>query len=198
MLVHSDLKLWLEHYSDMLFSENLDFDSTQYKEFLQVFEDRRNERICWCDTQNNQDLLNITPHVLNDNVSTKTCFSLVTGLSSMLLRAGIDPQQYFPYIPYRFLFGNSFLTEYEVAEGKHYIDALGFSGCVSLKKVVLPSDITSINDYGFGFCIKLKHIIFKGTIEQWKNITFGKCCWTHVPCSNVICSDGTTRLRVKK
>ena len=197
MSIHYNLKFWFEKYSDMLLSGNVDFNSDIYKEFIDIFEDRSNQRLCYCSSDQNHDLLDVAPHILDGEISTQTCYSLVTGLSSMFLRAGIDPQKYFPHIPYRFLYRNSHLSEYTVDSGKHYIERFAFCQCSNLKKLVLPADISSIKDYAFAFCTKLNNIVFLGTVEQWKQITFGNCCWTNVPCSNVVCSDGSTKLRVK-
>lgn len=191
------VKDFVETYADLLFKGSINFNSPEYKEFLKICEDEGNNRIVSLEL-NRHDSLDIAPEVIEDGPSDLSITSLCSALSSMLFRAGIDPQEFFPYIPFRFMQSNTRITSFNMLPEKHLIRSCAFHGCSNLKEVTLPEDLVEIESYAFAYCYKLKRVVFKGTIQQWQNIKFGSNVWTKCPCSKVQCVDGTTLLRVKQ
>lgn len=67
----------------------------------------------------------------------------------------------------------------------------GFSNCVFLTTLVLPSTLTKIEGYALTSCVKLTKIEFKGTKEQWNAIEKGSN-WNYLTPTNMVvsCSNG--------
>jgi hypothetical protein len=74
------------------------------------------------------------------------------------------------------------------------IQSSTFASCSSLRSVTIPSAVTNIQNDAFSGCTALTTIIFEGTVEQWNKIVFGQYWRTHVPATEVICSNGTVTL----
>ena len=49
-----------------------------------------------------------------------------------------------------------------------------FYNVTGLRKIVLPSTLTSIGGYAFNGCSSdLLHVFYRGSSSQWENIDFG-------------------------
>ena len=72
---------------------------------------------------------------------------------------------------------------------------VGFSDCVNLKTIYLPSTITTICGYALTNCIKLDKIVFNGTKAQWKAIELDDH-WNYcAPALGIECTDGYIELQ---
>ena len=73
--------------------------------------------------------------------------------------------------------------------------AVGFSDCLNLKTIYLPSTITKICGYALTNCMKLDKIVFNGTKEQWRAITFDDYWNYAAPALGIDCTDGYIELQ---
>lgn len=64
----------------------------------------------------------------------------------------------------------------------------------SLKSVVLPSTLTTIEEKAFKDCTSLSTIEFRGTMAQWKAVEKGERWNEGVPATLVKCSDGESAI----
>ena len=72
---------------------------------------------------------------------------------------------------------------------------VGFSDCVNLKTIYLPSTVTKIDGYVLTNCIKLDKIVFNGTKAQWKAIELDDY-WNYcAPALVIACTDGFIELQ---
>ena len=146
-------------------------------------------------------------------------------LTHLLLSSGIDPINYFSYIPdsyassleYAFdkinLINNDKLQAigqfafhncdnlYSVLlpEGCERICMYAFMYCNNLKEVRLPSTLTTIENLAFHRCSMLTDISFMGTVEEWKDKVKKdnvRNIFYKVPVRKINCIDGWCSLRV--
>ena len=77
------------------------------------------------------------------------------------------------------------------------IDRFLFDNCTSLKSIIIPDSVIAIEEYAFYGCTSLMHINFAGTVEQWNAIGLDSSYWNDqdVPASEIVCSDGTVKLK---
>ena len=61
-------------------------------------------------------------------------------------------------------------NEYAIPEGVQIIETEAFSGCLSLRKLVLPSTLQIIKSNAFKDCTALTEIYYNGNIEDWLNV----------------------------
>lgn len=72
---------------------------------------------------------------------------------------------------------------------------VGFSDCVNLKTIYLPSTITKIGEYALTNCMRLDKIVFNGTKEQWRAIELDDH-WNYcAPALGIECTDGYIELQ---
>ena len=113
-------------------------------------------------------------------------------LYEVLLKAGINPLPYLPYVPYAFLrntditgsftipgnceeigsrsFYECSLSEIVIEEGVRSISSLAFARSRNLKKVYFPKSLMHLDNILFMGCSALEEIIYPGTYEEFKNI----------------------------
>ena len=70
-----------------------------------------------------------------------------------------------------------------------------FGYCTSLTSIIIPDSITSIGERAFSECTDLTSITFEGTVSEWNAIEFGYNWNENVPATEVVCSDGTVKLK---
>lgn len=112
-------------------------------------------------------------------------------LSSILLKAGIDPLHYLDHIPESFLYDSDItsfkipnhiiniepyaftgckkLTNIELSQGLKYIQTGAFENCSSLTKIILPASISFVAPGAFEDCDKLI-VFYDGTEEDWNRL----------------------------
>jgi len=72
---------------------------------------------------------------------------------------------------------------------------VGFSDCVNLKTIYLPSTITTICGYALTNCMRLDKIVFNGTKAQWNAIELDDH-WNYcTPALGIECTDGYIELQ---
>lgn len=113
-------------------------------------------------------------------------------LYETLLRAGINPLPYLPFVPYAFLrlteldgsfivpgncidvssraFYNCNLSEIIFEEGVMSIEALACARSDNLEKVYIPSSMLNLGNVIFVGCNNLKEIIYNGTYEEFQKL----------------------------
>lgn len=72
---------------------------------------------------------------------------------------------------------------------------VGFSDCVNLKTIYLPSTITTICGYALTNCMRLDKIVFNGTKAQWKAIELDDHWNYSAPALGIECTDGYIELQ---
>ncbi len=72
---------------------------------------------------------------------------------------------------------------------------VGFSDCVNLKIIYLPSTITTICGYALTNCMRLDKIVFNGTKAQWKAIELDDHWNYSAPALGIECTDGYIELQ---
>lgn len=87
------------------------------------------------------------------------------------------------------------LTSVKIQDELTKIRPYAFFGCEKLKSITLPASITCIDDFAFMNCKSLKSIKFAGTMKQWNSISFGSDWNLNVPAKEVVCSNGTIKLK---
>ncbi|MBE6601550.1 MAG: leucine-rich repeat domain-containing protein [Ruminococcaceae bacterium] len=75
------------------------------------------------------------------------------------------------------------------------IGDFAFSSCSHLESITLPNSVTSIGKYAFYNCSSLTSITFQGTVVEWNAISKGPDWNYNVPATEVVCSDGTVKLK---
>lgn len=138
-------------------------------------------------------------------------YSLICGLSLVLLEASINPLSYMSNVPHYFLYESTVssvdipigvqqidkdafaycenLTQVDLPEGLTVIGEGAFFMCSKLKTLILPSTLTEINSNAFSYCDKLVNIHFRGTVDQWLNVIEEDDSLRTVA-TKIICSDG--------
>ena len=72
---------------------------------------------------------------------------------------------------------------------------VGFSDCVNLKTIYLPSTITKIGEHALTNCMRLDKIVFNGTKAQWNAIELDDH-WNYcAPALGIECTDGYIELQ---
>ena len=153
------------------------------------------------------------------------CPETTCTLTILLLTSGIDPINYFSYIP------DKYASSSEYAFGKinlvnndklqaigqfafYYCENLNsillpeclekvcmhaFMFCNNLREVRLPSTLTTIEKFSFHGCKNLTDISFMGTVEEWKDKVKKddvRNIFYKVPARKIKCIDGWCSLRV--
>lgn len=67
-------------------------------------------------------------------------------------------------------------------EGMTTINFSSFYGCTSLESITIPKSLQEISGGAFNTCTKLKHVFYNGTVEDWCKIEFANL--TSQPLSN--------------
>lgn len=57
-----------------------------------------------------------------------------------------------------------------IPESTKYIDNFAFNGCAGLESIVIPDSVTSIRSSAFFGCDNLAEIYYCGSEESWRNI----------------------------
>lgn len=91
--------------------------------------------------------------------------------------------------------GCTSLVSIDIPYGMKRIDNGTFFGCTSITTIILPSSLIAIDAEAFYNCTSLTTIKFEGTVEQWNTISFGTSWRAYVPAPEVICSNGTVKLK---
>ena len=113
-------------------------------------------------------------------------------LYEVLLRAGINPLPYLPFVPFGFLrettlegsftvpgncidvasraFYNCSLSEIIFEEGVMSIGALGCARSDKLEKVYIPSSMLNLGNVIFVGCNNMREIIYNGTYEEFQKL----------------------------
>lgn len=113
-------------------------------------------------------------------------------LHEILLKAGINPLHYIPYVPYAFLretklegsfivpgncidigsraFYSCSLSEIIIEAGVETISTLAFARSDKLEKVYIPSTLHTLNNGLFIGCNNLKEIVYNGTYEDFQKL----------------------------
>ena len=87
------------------------------------------------------------------------------------------------------------LTSVTILGGVTSIGNYAFDFCDSLTSIVIPDSVTSIGNSAFSYCENLTSITYQGTVKQWKSISLGDSWKYNIPATEVICSDGTVKLK---
>jgi hypothetical protein len=87
------------------------------------------------------------------------------------------------------------LTSIVIPDSVTTIGDLAFYLCTSLTSVVIGDSVTTIGNSAFSNCSSLASVKFEGTVEQWNAISLGRDWNYKVPATEVICSDGTVRIK---
>ena len=153
------------------------------------------------------------------------CPETTPTLTVLLLASGIDPINYFRYIPDNYASSNqcSFdkinLINNDKLEGigqfafhnctnlksillPECLDKIcmyAFMYCDNLKEIRLPSTLTTIEKFAFHGCKNLTDISFMGTVEEWKDKVKkdnARNIFYKVPARKIKCIDGWCSLRV--
>ena len=66
-----------------------------------------------------------------------------------------------------------------IAEGTESIGSSAFDGCVNVKKLTVPTSLTSIEHDAFIGCTNLRDIYYQGTMDAWRQI-YGSDCLSSV------------------
>ena len=113
-------------------------------------------------------------------------------LYEVLLRAGINPLPYLPFVPFGFLrdttlegsftvpgncidvasraFYNCSLSEITIEEGVMSIGALACARSDKLEKVYIPSSMLNLGHGIFIGCNNIREVIYNGTYEDFKKL----------------------------
>ena len=78
-----------------------------------------------------------------------------------------------------------------IENGVEIITRSAFIGDISLKEVVVPASITSIERLAFKDCDSLTTIKYDGTMEQWNNINVNKWYAGCPETCTIVCTDGS-------
>ena len=85
---------------------------------------------------------------------------------------GIDYAGTYEYMPWYYSRSNE--LEVNIEEGVTKIGNYMFYNVTGLRKIGLPSTLTSIGGYAFNGCSSdLLHVFYRGSSSQWENIDFG-------------------------
>ena len=101
-------------------------------------------------------------------------------------------------IGYEAFSGCTSLTSVTIGNRVTDIGNYAFYKCTSLTSVTIPNSVTYLLDHAFAYCESLTSINFEGTVNQWKAIAYQDYNWDWnlgVPATEVICSDGTVKLK---
>lgn len=113
-------------------------------------------------------------------------------LYEVLLRAGINPLPYLPYVPFRFLrdttlegsftipgncvnigsraFYNCNLSEIIFQEGVERIDTLACARSDKLEKVYIPSSMLNLGHIIFTGCNNMREVVYDGTYAEFERL----------------------------
>ena len=146
-------------------------------------------------------------------------------LTDILLNSGINPINYFTYIPDNYMCSSDYLIKHLNLVDNNFLKAIGqfafhncahlysvllpescekicmhaFMYCNNLKEVRLPSTLTTIEKFAFHGCKNLTDIKFMGTIEEWKDKVKKddvRHIFYKVPARKIECTDGYCSLRI--
>lgn len=146
-------------------------------------------------------------------------------LTLILLTSGIDPINYFNYIPDKYASSSEYAFDKINLVNNDKLQAIGqfafyycenlksillpeclervcmyaFMFCNNLKEVRLPSTLTTIGKLAFHGCKNLTDISFMGTVEEWKDKVKkddARNIFYKVPARKIKCIDGWCSLRV--
>lgn len=67
-------------------------------------------------------------------------------------------------------YASALLEKAELCEGITYIPEQYFGKCSSLKEIIIPASVTSIDKLAFGDCDSLETVYYGGTKEQWEEL----------------------------
>ena len=98
-------------------------------------------------------------------------------------------------IAYGAFWGCSRITSITIPNGVRGIGSYAFIGCSNLTDITIPDSLTTIDDCAFEQCYSLTNITFEGTVNQWNAISKGGYLYYTVPATEVVCSDGTVKLK---
>ena len=87
------------------------------------------------------------------------------------------------------------LTGINIPDSVTRIGYAAFYGCKSLTSINIPNSVISIGQVAFDGCTSLTSITFEGTVAECIHISFGKNWNDSVPATEVICSNGTVKLK---
>lgn len=146
-------------------------------------------------------------------------------LTHLLLSSGIDPINYFSYIPDGYASGSEYAFDKINLINNDKLQTIGqfafhyctnlksillpeclervcmhaFMYCDTLREVRLPSTLTMIEKFAFHGCKNLTDISFMGTMEEWKYKVKKdnvRGIFYQVPARKIKCIDGWCSLRV--
>lgn len=139
-------------------------------------------------------------------------------MTSIFLKAGLNPLQYMTYIPDSYLKYINDVTSVEIPNNIMLIGRQAFRSCTGLIRVVIPNSVTKILDCAFDSCEKLTNVTiqnslielgsqifehcnsltnirFNGTKKEWEDIVKDPLWKRHSKLRTIECKDGTIELK---
>ncbi|MGN0768229.1 MAG: leucine-rich repeat domain-containing protein, partial [Christensenellales bacterium] len=82
-------------------------------------------------------------------------------------------------------------TELVLPEDITEINNYAFCDCSNLTSVIIPDSVTSIGDWAFYYCTGLTSVTYNGTKAQWNAISKGSSWNYNTGSYTIYCTDGT-------
>ncbi len=85
---------------------------------------------------------------------------------------------------YLYLVGvsNTSITSAEINEGCIFINSYAFSGCASLKSIVIPNSVIRVGAYTFENCTSLESVLISESVAEMGGYVFWKCDNVSIKC----------------
>ena len=110
------------------------------------------------------------------------------------IKAGIEFLDYLTYMPTGAFGTNDWLEEIIIPNNITSIEDASFKSNTRLKKVTIPTSIGYLGEYCFAGCSALQDIYYEGTQEQWENISMSRTVFRYKYNDDsqitIHCSDG--------